>query len=101
MLAPSPFLADEQLLSPLSRYLAPMAPGRADPLVAQLAKFLGHRQVTGGVLLATLLFSSSLAFTVLEKSLATIFHHRVKTHRRHWVTSALLPYCLLYTSRCV
>jgi len=95
VLALSPFLPEEQLLSTLSRYLDLMAPGLADPLVDQLAKFLGHRQVTGGVLLATLLFSSSLTFTVLEKSLATIFHHRIKTHRRHWVTSALIPYAYI------
>jgi YihY family inner membrane protein len=95
VLALSPFLAEEQLLSTLSRYLDLMAPGFADPLVEQLAKFLEHRHATGGVLLATLLFSSSLAFTVLEKSLATIFHHRVKSHRRHWVTSALLPYAYI------
>ena len=67
VLALSPFLPEEQLLSTLSRYLDLMAPGLADPLVEQLAKFLGHREVTGGVLLATLLFSSSLTFTVLEK----------------------------------
>lgn len=91
----SPFLPAEQLLSTLSRYLDLMAPGLADPLVDQLARFLGHREVTGGVLLATLLFSSSLAFTVLEKSLATIFHHRVKKHRRHWITSALIPYAYI------
>lgn len=95
VLALSPFLPEEQLLATLSRYLDLMAPGLADPLVDQLARFLGHRQVTGGVLLATLLFSSSLAFTVLEKSLATIFHHRVKKHRRHWITSALIPYAYI------
>ncbi|WP_153146945.1 YihY/virulence factor BrkB family protein [Dechloromonas sp. H13] len=95
VLALSPFLPAEQLLSTLSRYLDLMAPGLADPLVDQLARFLGHREVTGGVLLATLLFSSSLAFTVLEKSLATIFHHRVKKHRRHWITSALIPYAYI------
>ena len=95
VLALSPFLAEEQLLSTLSRYLDLMAPGLADPLVEQLAKFLGHREVTGGVLLATLLFSSSLTFTVLEKSLATIFHHRIKKHRRHWITSALIPYAYI------
>ncbi len=95
VLALSPFLPEEQLLSTLSRYLDLMAPGLADPLVEQLAKFLGHREVTGGVLLATLLFSSSLTFTVLEKSLATIFHHRIKKHSRHWITSALIPYAYI------
>ena len=95
VLALSPFLAEEQLLSTLNRYLDLMAPGLADPLVEQLAKFLEHRHATGGILLLTLVVSSSLAFTVLEKSLATIFHHRVKAHRRHWITSALLPYAYI------
>jgi YihY family inner membrane protein len=95
VLALSPFLPEEALLSTLSRYVELMAPGHAEPLVEQLAKFLGHREVTGGVLLATLLFSSSLAFTVLEKSMATIFHHRVNTHTRHWFTSALIPYAFI------
>lgn len=95
VLALSPFLPEEELLSTLSRYVELMAPGHAEPLVEQLAKFLGHREVTGGVLLATLLFSSSLAFAVLEKSMATIFHHRVKTHTRHWFTSALIPYAFI------
>jgi YihY family inner membrane protein len=72
-----------------------MAPGHAEPLVEQLTKFLSHREVTGGVLLATLLFSSSLAFTVLEKSMATIFRHRVKTYTRHWFASALIPYAFV------
>ncbi len=95
VLALSPFLPEAQLLTTLSRYLDLMAPGLADPLVEQLAKFLAHREVTGGMLLVTLLFSSSLTFTVLEKSLATIFHHRIRKHSRHWITSALIPYAFI------
>lgn len=91
----SPFLPEEQLLATLGRYLDLLAAGHADPLVEQLALFLGHRQITGGLLLLTLLFSSSLAFTVLEKSMAIIFSHRVRQHARHWLTSALIPYAFI------
>lgn len=95
VLALSPFLPEAQLLATLGRYLDLLAAGHADPLVEQLALFLGHRQITGGILLLTLLFSSSLAFTVLEKSMAIIFHHRVRKHERHWLTSALIPYAFI------
>jgi YihY family inner membrane protein len=95
VLALSPFLPEAQLLATLGRYLDMLAAGHADPLVEQLALFLGHRQITGGLLLLTLVFSSSLAFTVLEKSMAIIFHHRVRKHERHWLTSALIPYAFI------
>jgi len=88
----SRFLPEDQLLSTLSRYLELVAPGYAAPLVDELSKFLNHREVAGGVMVATLLFSSSLAFSVLERSMATIFHHRVKTHARRWLVSAIIPY---------
>ena len=87
VLAASQFLPEDQLISTLSRYLELVAPGHAAPLVEELAKLLRHREVTGGAMLVTLLFSSSLAFTVLERSIATIFHHRVKVHSRHAVRS--------------
>ena len=91
----SPFLPEANLLATLERYLDLMAPGHAQPLVEQLALFLGHRHLTGGILLLTLIFSSSLAFSVLEKSMATIFHHRRRKHGRHWLTSALIPYAFI------
>lgn len=91
----SPFLPEAQLLATLGRYLDLLAAGHADPLVEQLSLFLGHRQLTGGILLLTLLFSSSLAFAVLEKSMAIIFSHRVRQHQRHWLTSALIPYAFI------
>jgi len=80
VLALSHFLAEDQLLAALSRYLELVAPGYAAPLVEELAKLIGHREVTGGVMLVTLLFSSSLAFAVLQRAMAMIFHHRVRTH---------------------
>lgn len=92
VLALSHFLAKDQLLATLNRYLDLVAPGHAAPLVEELAKLIGYREVTGGVMLVTLLFSSSLAFTVLQRSMAMIFHHRVRTRSRHWFTSAIIPY---------
>jgi YihY family inner membrane protein len=39
-----------------------------------------------------MLFFSSLGFTVLEKAMSVIFHHRVSIRRRHFMISALIPY---------
>lgn len=62
-------------------------------IVAELAGFLAHRDVMGWVLAATLLFFSSLAFTVLENAMSIIFFHRVAVRRRRFLVSALIPYC--------
>jgi YihY family inner membrane protein len=79
------------LLHTLQRYLEWLVPGQSGALVAELAQFLAHREVLGWVLLGSMLFFSSLAFTVLENALSVIFHHRV-VRRRHFAVSALLPY---------
>jgi len=50
----------------------------------------------GVVLFVTMLFFSSLAFSVLEKSMAVIFSHRGMIQKRHFLISALLPYCLVF-----
>lgn len=80
------------LLATVARYLEWLLPGQSRALVAELATFLQHRDVVGWVLLATLLFFSSLAFTVLENAMSVIFLHRVAVRRRHFLISALLPY---------
>jgi len=40
----------------------------------------------------SMLFFSSLAFTVLESALTVIFHHRVRHRQRHFLVSAVIPY---------
>ncbi len=80
------------LLSTLGRYLELVAPGQSHALIEELAAFLEHREVVGPVLLVTLVFFSSLAFTVLENSMSVIFLHRVKVRKRRFVHSALIPY---------
>ena len=84
-----------ELLDTLGRYLEWLIPGQSRLIVAELANFLNHRDVIGWVLLATMLFFSSMAFTVLENAMSVIFIHRVAIRRRHFLVSALLPYCYI------
>jgi membrane protein len=89
-------LVDEaDLLMTLGRYLEWLVPGQSGPIIIELANFMAHRDVLGWVLLATMLFFSSLAFTVLENAMSVIFVHRVAIHRRHFLVSAILPYCYI------
>ena len=92
LIALSAFIDQEALLDTLRRYLELLIPGQAAAVVAQLAIFLDHRQVIGWVLGVTMLFFSSLAFTVLENSMSVIFLHRVVSRRRHFLISAIIPY---------
>lgn len=50
------------------------------------------RDVLGPVLLVTMIFFSSLAFSVLESAMAVIFHHRKADHKRHFLVSVAMPY---------
>jgi YihY family inner membrane protein len=84
-----------ELLVTLGRYLEWLVPAQSDVIVAELANFLQHRDVIGWVLLATMLFFSSLAFTVLENAMSVIFVHRVAIRRRHFLVSAVIPYCYI------
>lgn len=91
------FVDEAALLNTLSRYLDLIVPGEADIVMGELAVFLQHRHVIGWVLAVTLLFFSSLAFTVLENAMSVIFFHRVMIRRRHFLVSALLPFlCILF-----
>jgi YihY family inner membrane protein len=89
------FLDQVELLATLGRYLELVVPGRADAIVQQLALFLTHRDVIGWLLVATLIFFSSLAFTVLENAMSVIFVHRVAIRRRRFLVSALIPFCYI------
>jgi membrane protein len=64
-------------------------------VIGELARFLDHRGVIGWVLLVTIVFFSSLAFTVLENAMSVIFLHRVAIRRRHFLVSAVIPYCYI------
>lgn len=84
-----------ELLETLERYLEWLLPGQSHALVTELARFLNNRGVIGWVLAITMVFFSSLAFTVLENAMSVIFIHRVAIRRRHFLVSAILPYCYI------
>jgi membrane protein len=84
-----------ELLQTVGRYLEWLVPGQSGAIVAELARFLAHRDIIGWVLLATMLFFSSLAFTVLENAMSVIFHHRVAIRRRRFLVSAVIPYAYI------
>jgi len=84
-----------ELLVTLGRYLEWLVPGQSQSIVAELTNFLDHREVIGWVLLATMIFFSSLAFTVLENAMSVIFIHRVAVRPRHFLVSVLIPYCYI------
>ena len=89
-------LFDEAVvLATLSEYLEFVIPGQSDAIVAELRAFLLHRDVVGGVLFVTMLFFSAMAFTVLENAMSVIFFHRVAVRRRHFLISAVIPYCFI------
>lgn len=86
---------ETQLLQTLGRYLEWLVPGQSGILIRELSNFLDHREVLGWVLLVTMLFFSSLAFTVLENAMSVILHHRVAIRRRRFLVSAVIPYCYI------
>ncbi len=92
VIALSHFVAQDALLQTLGRYLEWLVPGQSGAIITELANFLAHRDVLGWLLLVSMLFFSSLAFTVLENAMSVIFHHRVEVRRRHFLISALIPY---------
>lgn len=92
VIALSHFVDQVALLQTVGRYLEWLVPGQSGAIVAELANFLVHRDVLGWVLLGSMLFFSSLAFTVLENAMSVIFHHRVAIRRRHFLISAVIPY---------
>jgi membrane protein len=92
VIALSHIIDQAELLSTLGRYLEWLVPGQSKAIIGELRNFLDHREVIGWLLLITMLFFSSLAFTVLENAMSVIFLHRIATRKRRYVVSAVLPY---------
>jgi membrane protein len=91
------FVDETALMNTLGLYLDLIVPGQSEMIMGELAVFLQHRHVIGWVLAVTLLFFSSLAFTVLENAMSVIFYHRVRIRRRHFLVSAVIPFlCILF-----
>ena len=92
VIALSHVIDQQELLSTVGRYLGWLIPGQSEAIIGELRNFLTHREVIGWLLLATMLFFSSLAFTVLENAMSVIFLHRIAIRRRRYIVSAVLPY---------
>jgi membrane protein len=89
-------LSDLQLLLDTTRdYLGLIAPGHAEDVTAQVATFLNNWKLVGVVGIFMLVVFSSLAFTTLENAMSVIFLHRVAIRRRHFLISAIIPYCYI------
>ncbi|CUI03781.1 YihY/virulence factor BrkB family protein [Massilia sp. P8910] len=95
VVALSHFIDQAELLSTLGRYLEWLVPGQSKAIVKELSHFMDDRDLVTWVLFASMLFFSSLAFTALENAMSVIFHHRVAIRRRHFLISAILPYCYI------
>jgi len=95
VIALSHFLEQAELLETLRRALEWVAPGQSKALVRELANFLEARVAVGWVLLGTMLVFSSLAFAVLESAMSVIFMHRLVERKRHFLISALIPFCYI------
>ncbi|WP_426191117.1 YihY/virulence factor BrkB family protein [Massilia sp. DWR3-1-1] len=91
----SHFIDQQVLLATLMRYLEYLVPSQSRSITAEVAHFLDNRELITWVLGATMVFFSSLAFTVLENAMSVIFVHRVSVKRRHYLVSAILPYCYI------
>lgn len=94
-IALSHFVEQRELIAALGVYLEWLVPGQSEAFVRELGVFLEHRDVVGWVLFPTMLFFSSLAFLILEKAMAVIFFHRFELRRRHFLVTALIPYCYI------
>jgi YihY family inner membrane protein len=95
VVALSHFIDQAELLVTMRRYLELLVPGQSASIVAEVANFLDNRDLITWVLGVTMLFFSSFAFTVLENAMSVIFIHRVAIRRRHYLVSAVLPYCYM------
>lgn len=84
-----------ELLATVGHYLEWLVPSQSSAVLADVAGFLENSTAIGLILLLTMLFFSSLAFSVLGKAISIIFGHRKNVSQRHFLVSAVLPYSFI------
>ena len=102
VIALSHVIDQAELLATLGRYLEVAAAGPVEGDRQRAVRTSStHRDVIGlGAAARRCCSSARCAFTVLENAMSVIFLHRVAIRRRHFLVSALLPYCyILYARR--
>ncbi|NNE47703.1 MAG: YihY/virulence factor BrkB family protein [Rhodothermales bacterium] len=91
----SQVLEEETLLSIVTENISLVVPDLTETVMRQVRQIYAYRPYFGWIGFGTLLFFSSLAFTVLENALSVIFFHRVSIKRRHFLVSAIMPYAFI------
>ena len=91
----SRLIDQSSILATLGRYLEWLVPSQSQAVLSDVAEFIDNQVVIGFVLAITMLFFSSLAFSILGKALAVIFSSRRAAGQRSFLVSALLPYTLV------
>lgn len=90
----SHLVSEAELFQVLGRYLEWLVPSQSQAVLADVSAFLNNGLGVGVLLIGTMIFFSSLAFSGLQKAMCVIFAHR-GGERRHALVSAILPYCFV------
>ncbi|MBL8406007.1 MAG: YihY/virulence factor BrkB family protein, partial [Dechloromonas sp.] len=88
-------VSEADLFTVLGRYLEWLVPSQSQAVLADVSAFLNNGLGVGVLLIGTMIFFSSLAFSGLEKAMCIIFSHRGREKPRHALVSAILPYCFV------
>lgn len=91
----SQFIEQEKLLEIIIKELELIVPGHAEKIAFEVRALFQYRQFVGIIGIGVMLFFSSMAFSMLESAMSVIFYHRIKTHRRHFLISAIIPYIFM------
>lgn len=91
----SQFIEQEKLLEIIIKELELIVPGHAEKIASEVRALFQYRQFVGIIGIGVMLFFSSMAFSMLESAMSVIFYHRIKTHRRHFLISAIIPYIFM------
>lgn len=91
----SHLVSEADLFAVLGRYLEWLVPSQSQAVLADVSAFLNNGLGVGMLLIGTMIFFSSLAFSGLEKAMYIIFAHRGRDRPRHALVSAILPYCFV------
>ena len=89
------FFDQRLLMESLTSEVSLIAPGFAPTLTEVLDGFLHNRRLVGWIGVLVLLFFSSMAFRVIEDSIAIIFPRPLPTLKRKFWVSALMPYLFI------
>lgn len=91
----SNFFDETVLLTNITKEISLIAPGFTPTLTEVLVGFLASRKLIGWLGLGSLLLFSTLAFRVMEDSIAIIFHRPLHPLKRKFWVSALMPYLFI------